>query len=63
LEFNVSGGRVLATSLAIKQNFSTNIEARYLLQCLTDYAQSKAFRPKAFIPEKEFLLYFQKKTE
>jgi len=63
LEFNVSDGKVLVTTFAIRQKFATNIETRYFLQCLIDYAVSDDFQPKASLPEKEFLQFFQSKSE
>ncbi len=54
LEFRVGKGRCLVTSLNLLSKPGERLEARYLLHCLTQYAQSPAFRPTASVPPEEF---------
>ena len=74
LEFKVGTGKILVTTLAVldklekledcleidKRTFGVNntIEARYLLQCLVDYARGPYFNPTASVPKAEFLKLF-----
>lgn len=55
MEFRVGEGRCLVTSLNLLPKLQERLEARYLLQCLTQYAQSSAFSPPASVPPEEFL--------
>jgi len=63
LEFNVGKGKVLATTLGIAQKRDKHIEVSYLLECLADYAKSKAFDPSANVHRAEFLKNFILRTD
>lgn len=58
LEFRVGKGSVLATTLNVLPNLENRIEARYLLECLVDYAVGPDFDPKAAVPREAFAKWF-----
>ena len=74
LEFNIGKGKVLVTTLSVLEKLETmksfweqsgqvfgsnkQIEAKYLLQCLIDYAKGHNFLPTSTIPEDDFVKLF-----
>lgn len=62
-EFGVGQGKVLVTSLNLLPKLSERLEARYLLQCLAQYAQSPRFAPIASVPPEAFQRLLRPKAE
>ena len=60
--FGVGEGKALVTSLGILPNLRERIEARYLLECLLDYARGARFEPAAQVPKEEFLRLFSSRA-
>ncbi|MFH1743607.1 MAG: sugar-binding domain-containing protein [bacterium] len=63
LEFKVGEGKVLVTTLGVLDKLNSHIEARYLLNCLVDYARGTDFDPTAVVPKEALLKLFSLRSE